>query len=128
MLPKEIINIICEFYINNLNSLIIILSIFPNFKYKVISLYTKYLNIFNLKEILCNYIQNNKIDLLKILFINFNFKINSDEFNNICKYSSLPIVKTIYKYNKTELNIYSAIYYSSITFNNDVLKWLYLLL
>lgn len=47
MLPKDIMNIICEFYINNLNSLIIIRSIFSDFKYKVISLYTEYLNISN---------------------------------------------------------------------------------
>jgi hypothetical protein len=130
MFPKEIINIIMEYYINDLNTLIKVVKIFPIKFYNVreYRYFDQFFNAQECKRLLCNYIQQTNLGLVKTLLISFDFTINSDQFADICKYNSLDIVKTIYENNKAKLNVYPAIYETTITFNNKVLEWLYFLL
>ena len=126
-LPDDILYLIFTYSINNLDSLTSHIVLMPNKK--------NLLNRFKNKNIvekssfrycLCNYIQNNNLDKLAILLNSFNFSITSREFDDICKYSSREIIATILKHNKSKLDIVSAIYQASTTFNNKTLEFLYL--
>ena len=126
-LPEEIINIIMEFYINDLNSLIMIIGTIPEniINIREYNYFDKFYNTHNSQEMLCKYIQQNNVKSLKILLTKFNFYVKSKQFTDICKYNSLDVVKTIYDNNKFTINIYKAIHAASLTFNNRVLEWLY---
>ena len=127
ILPKEIINIIMEFYINDLNSLIMIIGTIPKniINIREYNYFDKFYNTHNSQEMLCKYIQQNNVKSLKILLTKFDFYVKSEQFSDICKYNSLDVVETIYYHNKFPIEIYQAIHAASVTFNNIVLEWLY---
>ena len=126
-LPNELLNIICEYYVDNLYGLIIILSIFPEKRFNIEDrpYFKKFGNISSYRQNLCRLIQEKQLNYIRILLTKFDYIINNEEFADICKYNSREVVETIHTYNRGDVCLYVAINGALYTHNNITLEWLY---